>query len=110
MKRSSVLKLNEEVWISPIDGDPLEVAVIPAEAPLLSVIWSGADDASMRLFCKDAFIAFRGYTEDDGAPIANTIEERISLFRVMPVRRSIITTLQESAEIQAEGEGSADSD
>ena len=110
MKRSSVLKLKEPVWVTPVVGDPLEVSIVPAEASMLALIWAGADEASQRTFCTDAFIGFRGYTEEDGKPVADTVENRMDLFGVMPVRRKIVTSLQELAEIQAEGEGSADSD
>ena len=107
MKRCSVLKLNQEVWVSPIEGDPLEVAVVPAAAADLT--WSASDPER---FCTNAFVNFRGFTEDDGRPIANTLDERVKLFTQTgnTIRRAIILKLTEAGEIQAEGEGSADSD
>ena len=110
MKRSSVLKLKEPVWVEPVEGDPLRVSIVPAEASMCALLWAGADEASLRTFCTDAFVGFRGFTEDDGKPVADTVDNRMDLMRVMPVRRKIVSSLQELAEIQAEGEGSADSD
>lgn len=107
MKRSSVLKLKEMVWISPIEGDPLEVALVPAAAGYLT--WINNDPEE---FCRNAFVDFRGFTENDGTPIKNTHEERVKLLSETgnTIKREIILALTKAGEIKAEGEESADSD
>ena len=107
MKRSSVLDLKKEVWISPIKGDPLEVALVPAAAGYLT--WINTDPDT---FCTEAFVNFKGFTENDGTAVENTLSERVTILTETgnTIKREIILALTKAGEIQAEGEGSADSD
>ena len=48
-----------------------------------------------RHICTYAFINFRGYLEDDGSPVPNTIQNRLELYSSLYISESIKTRLIE---------------
>jgi len=111
MKRSSILKLNQEVWVYPIENDPLEVAVVPSEASVLAGQITLPASVFAHRVCSTAFTNFRGYYEDDGKTLVpNTLKARLELYAALPVFRAVNDKLAEAGEVRAEGEESADSD
>ena len=110
MKRSVVQALAEKVWGEPIDGDPLRVAVVPANAGVMGELFSLSSDAGIMAVCERVFVAFENYTEDDGAEVPNTLDARMELFRVLAVRRWVINTTREVNDNATMGESDAGGD
>lgn len=100
MRRSRVLGLRAERWVRPIEGDDLEIAVLPAGTQ--DVLLGGPREA-----CRSVFVNFRGYTDDDGKPIPNDIEARLELYLVSAVRQAVNRAVQEAQTEIERGESPA---
>ena len=112
MKRSDVLQLREERW-EPVDNvDGLEVCVVPsAGTDLVRLTDPGTlSEGQKDTICRRVFVDFRGYTEDDGGPIKNTLAARRELIDVSAVLYSVVGTVMDGQLEATQGEESADSD
>ncbi len=102
MKRGTVLKLRERSWHD-VEGTDLEVCLVPGGV----VDFAGSSD---RTICRDFFVEFKNYTEDDGVAIENTLSNRIELLNVPHVNLSLRLLWLTSNEEVMQGEDSAVSD
>ena len=112
MKRGKVKALSEAVWLKPLDDDEdFEVAIVPSEALNIDTMNPNVDPVlEMQRVCRRVFVDFRGYQEDDGKDVRNTLEARTELWRWSPVRDAIKNRLFELSQQALEGEGDAASD
>jgi hypothetical protein len=113
MKRGKILGLRELRWLPVVDGDDLEVAIVPSEITGMGAFaMLGAEDgAGSRDFCTRVFVNFRNYYEDDGTtPIKNSVEARLELYAWGLCRRAINEALIKAHSEIAEGEAGAASD
>jgi hypothetical protein len=107
MKRSTVEKLSEVAWVQCVEGDPLEVGIVLSAANLVTrhLHGLGNDSTRAREICTRAFVNFRGFTEDDGTEVPNTIENRLWLWWNCPlVEAAVIAELLKVDERIREGE------
>lgn len=111
MKRGRLHKLREPRWSKVTDDDPLEICIIPGAASSVNqllLMGGGTSDAVKEEICTKVFVDYRGYTEDDGTEIPNSLESRMELYEWSLVRQKVNgESVQAQMEI-AEGEGSAD--
>jgi hypothetical protein len=109
MQRSRLAELNKEHWIK-IDGDSLEVCVIPsASAETAGLLFAPNDKRAIRRICQKLFRNFRNYFNGE-TPIENTLAAREELFGWPPVREAIARECDRLNAEAAEGEEHADSD
>ena len=115
MKRSKVLALGDQKWIKPLEGDSLEIAIVPAAVAEMSRLSSvtdnggNVDSATVRV-CQRLFVDFRNYEEDDGQPVRNTLRARLELFAIPPIQRAILLDVGESVIAVTEGNEEPGSD
>ena len=112
MKRSAILNLKQEVRREVPGSNGLFVIVVPSEA---ENVFDGAANAQdpmvkTRRVCQRVFIGFEGYTEDDGKPVENTVEARMELYGVPPIRSFIDNLVLETNLEAVAGEDDAVSD
>lgn len=105
MKRESILRLVEPVWIDEIvPGDPLAIAIIPANSSAMEpLLFDPTSELARRRVCEKFFVNFRGY-EEDGKPVPNTLDARLELFGYNPVRGRIVSKMHEINEAVEKGE------
>jgi hypothetical protein len=109
LRRSSVIKLRENHWFKPApDAHPeLELCIVPS-AGTVALDSSGlTPDQHARIVCRDVFIEFRGYVDDDGKAVPNDSDARLELWAMFPISTAIrgeIIQLQTDAFV---GEGNA---
>ena len=102
-------RLNDQVWIRPVDGSTLEVAVVPAAANCIEMFGSMIEpEIEVRRVCSRAFVDFRG-AQRDGADVPNTFETRCQLYRLTQVRDAVRNELLMRSRQVLEGEGSSGS-
>lgn len=112
--RIGLKKLAEAFWFPPIpDLDPeAQVAIVPAMAAYAMEGITGATDPKLKAarICRFAFTDFRGFTEDDGTAIPNTVENRIALYMLpqiaIPIDNEIMRLSGEA--IQGEDDAACD--
>ena len=115
MRRSSLSKLKEVKWVKVSDDDPLECGIIPSGAtglitPLLLSGHMELTEELKRRVCTRVFTELKGYTEDDGSPVENTIDARIEVYGSMLAFNAINNAVFEVNGEAAEGEADAASD
>lgn len=111
MKRSSVLKLRGEQWVKVWEADELELCVVPSAGTTMPGLRrSMLSEVDKLQICQSVFVNFRGYTDDDGKPVENTITARLELIDVSACFYSIQTRVVEVQNELAEGEADAGSD
>lgn len=95
MERKTLLALKEERWVELWDGRGVEVLLVPSNMPDLAMarLIGSAPERIARDICTNAFIDFRGYT-DDGNPVENTLENRLEFYSLPPCRDAINTQLE----------------
>jgi len=113
MDRRSLIALREEVWVKlwPNTKLDLEVCLVPAEMPDLSTAQLiGMTSKSLATdLCTNAFVDFKNYV-DNGAPVPNTLENRVEFYGFPAARAAINNQLQTLNVKVLEGEDDAVSD
>lgn len=110
MQRSKLMELRKQHWI-PVEGDPLEVCIVPsASAETGSLLFAPNDQRAIRRICTKLFVNFKNYFDDDGKSIQNKLEARIELYSWPPVREAIARECDRLNSEAAQGEESAASD
>ena len=111
MRRSDVLKLREKRSVPVTGVDGLEVTVVPSAGTTLAGMTRDLlTDEQKAWLCRSVFVDFKGYTEDDGKAIPNTMKARLELIDCAAV---FYTVQAEAIKAQAElvqGEADAASD
>lgn len=109
MKRSRVLALTEAEYIKVHDLDGLEVQVrASAGGDLASVFLSNDSSPAMRrAIVQNAIVGFRGYTDDDGNDLPNTLQHRVELCDLTAVQIAVMAHLHQKQAEAFQGEGDA---
>ena len=105
MRRESVVSLGEALWFKPLEGDDLEISIVPSKLVEFAQLSSG-DAFTEERALRDGFVDFRGYTED-GKPVANSVNARRELLSVIPIRTAIKAKVWELNGEVSKGEASA---
>jgi hypothetical protein len=109
MQRSNLLVLKGKHWVG-VEGDPLEVCIIPsASAETGGLLFAPNDQRAIRRVCSKLFVDFRGYYDGE-EEVKNTLDARVELFGWPPVREAIARECDRLNSEAAQGEESADSD
>lgn len=105
MRREKVAALADAVWFTPIAGDVLEIAIVPARLADIcqpfTDSWSGMLEERV---VREGFVDFRGYTDELGKPIENSVTARRELLGVGLIRTAIKTKVWEINGSVAQGE------
>lgn len=108
MKRASVLRLRDELWFAPLDEHPeLEICIIPSAASVLMDTALLGSNRRAESVCREVFVNFRGYEDDDGSAIENSLAARKELYSLVQVQIAISNKISEQQEEAIQGEGSA---
>ena len=112
MQRKAFLALREARWETLFTGHDLEVELVPANMPDLSTskLLGVGNEHIAREICTNAFVGFRGYVDDDGQEIQNSLETRLELYGFPAVRKAIQNALEVRNYEVVTGESSAVSD
>jgi hypothetical protein len=98
MKRTDLLKLRLARWEKLFAGTPaeIEVKIVPSEMPSMMGGFLGISTAQIvDRIVERAWIDFRGYEDEHGNPIPNTVDERRELYTTVPnFRDALNNTLQ----------------
>ena len=114
MRRGSLEKLRAKQWVKIPGNSGLECAIIPSagstlRAPVLT--FQPRNDVAVYSICRHCFVDFRGFDEDDGTPVENTVEARVQLFQEYgPISNALLEAVNEFNEQVTLGEGGGDSD
>jgi len=105
MKRGSLDKLKESKWVEFDDlGSDLRVEIIPGAVKDIEEL---QNDVGV---CRGAFLNFENFENSDGKPVENTLEARMELYALMPVRARIRQAVFDGHVDVFRGEGDAASD
>ena len=102
MIQSNIARLREPRWFKPFEDDEIEAQLVPAAAVEVSNALFRGDDT----FCRQAFVNFKGYWEDDGKtkPVENTLESRMELMKWDAFRNAVRIQMGVYNEAIARGE------
>lgn len=115
MRRSAVLGLRESQWTNVV-GDPalsgLEVCVVPAAGTTFTgsmrdVILTAEEKLHT---CRFVFVDFKGYLEDDGKDVTNSLAARLELIDVSYVWTAVLAKVMSVQSEVLLGEADAASD
>ena len=111
MERKAFLALRKPRWEKLFTDMDLEVELVPSNMPDLTTakLLGIKIDSLARDICTNAFISFRGYT-DDGKDIPNTFDSRLELYGFPVVGKAINNALEVRNYEVVTGESSAASD
>ena len=112
MERKAFLALRKPRWEKLFTDMDLEVELVPSNMPDFSTqkLLGAKIEAVSRQVCTDAFINFRGYTDDDGKDLDNTLDARLELYGFPVVGKAINNALEVRNYEVVTGESSAASD
>ncbi len=118
MKRSDLAQLTEQHWFDVEEtrpsngdgGDPVSIAVVAHGVGSLMSSQMIGYDAGVDRMCSEVFVDFKGFIEDDGKPVANTLKARKFLYGVTAVQNAIHDEVAKIQQAAATGEADAASD
>ncbi len=113
MLRSQINKLKETQWVK-IEGSDLEVCITPIGAPTIGKLFlNPSDEVVIREICESVFVDFRNYHDDTNGErhaIPNSIDARVELYQIVPIRQAIHEATNNAQREAIEGNVSGGSD
>lgn len=111
MKSSKVRKMNESVWLDVWRNDDFQVEIVPGRC---GAEWTAAQvnqtaDA-LRELARRAIVGFKGYQDDDGNELKNTLEHRMEIAEIPAVQFAILARVGRENAALVQGEELAVSD